>query len=67
MKQLLIGSIIFTIISAGMVPGWGVVAIALILTSLNMFVWIATAPKEEDVWPKFIDKMKEEFDAEDCA
>lgn len=63
MKQLFIGSIILTIISAGMFSGWMVVSIALILTSLNMFVWIATAPREEDVWPKIAD----EFEAEDGA
>lgn len=67
MKALLIGSILSTIISAGMLDGVGVLAVGLILASLNIVVWIKTAPKEEDVWPQFVDSIKDGLEAEDGA
>lgn len=61
MKPVLIGSIILTIISAGMFPGIVVFLIAAILTFVNFVLWITTAPAEEDLWAdKFIDAMEGE-------
>lgn len=50
MKALFIGSILFTIISAGLMPGLVVFLIACILTFVNFVVWITCAPREEDLW-----------------
>ena len=64
MKPVFIGSIILTIISAGMFPGIVVFLIASILTFVNFVLWITTAPAEEDVWS---DAWLDELEGEDGA
>lgn len=64
MKPVFIGSIILTIIAAGMFPGIVVFLIASILTFVNFVLWITTAPAEEDVWS---DAWLDELEGEDGA
>ena len=67
MAPLFVGSIILSLISAGLFPPVVTTLIVAILAFINIVVWIVTAPAEEDLYPGLYDKVITAFEAEDGA
>ena len=67
MAPLFVGSIILSLISAGMFNPIVTTLIVAILAFINIVVWIVTAPNEDELYPGLYDKVIAEFEPEDAA